>query len=110
MEANMKYVYQLYLDRSFSKAAEHLYMTQPALSIAIKRVEAELGAELFDRSRHPLELTQAGEAYIATIRQIRHLEEELQREAWEALMDTDIIDGPLTLELEKIREQSMNIL
>ncbi|MEE1291915.1 MAG: LysR family transcriptional regulator, partial [Acutalibacteraceae bacterium] len=80
MEANMKYVYQLYLDRSFSKAAEHLYMTQPALSIAIKRVEAELGAELFDRSRHPLELTQAGEAYIATIRQIRHLEEELQRE------------------------------
>ena len=30
--------------------------------------------------------------------------EELQREAWEALMDTDIIDGPLTLELEKIRE------
>ena len=80
MEANMKYVYQLYLDRSFSKAAEHLYMTQPALSIAIKRVEAVLGAELFDRSRHPLELTQAGESYIATIRQIRHLEEELQRE------------------------------
>lgn len=80
MEANMKYVYQLYLDRSFSKAAEHLYMTQPALSIAIKRVEAELGAELFDRSRHPLALTQAGEAYIATIRQIHHLEEELHRE------------------------------
>lgn len=80
MEANMKYVYQLYLDRSFSKAAEHLYMTQPALSIAIRRVEAELGAELFDRSRHPLELTEAGEAYIATARQIRHLEEELHRE------------------------------
>ena len=30
--------------------------------------------------------------------------EELQREAWETLIDTDVIDGPLTVELEKIRE------
>ena len=30
--------------------------------------------------------------------------EELQKEAWEALIDTDVIDGPLTVELEKIRE------
>ena len=30
--------------------------------------------------------------------------EELRQEAWEALMDTDVIDGPLTIEMEKLRE------
>lgn len=75
----MKYIYQVYKDRSFSKAAESLYMTQPALSIAVKRVESNLGAELFDRSRHPLELTQAGEFYIQAIRYIQNMENELTK-------------------------------
>ena len=35
MQQDMKYVYQVYLDGSFSKAAENLHLTQPALSIAI---------------------------------------------------------------------------
>ena len=80
MEQEMRYIWQVWQEGSFSKAAEKLYMTQPALSIAVKRVEANLGAELFDRSRHPLELTQAGEAYIETIRRVRYLEEELERQ------------------------------
>ncbi len=80
MEQEMRYIWQVWQEGSFSRAAEKLYMTQPALSIAVKRVEAGLGAELFDRSRHPLELTQAGEAYIETIRRVRYLEEELERQ------------------------------
>lgn len=80
MEQEMRYIWQVWREGSFSKAAEKLYMTQPALSIAVKRVEANLGAELFDRSRHPLKLTQAGEAYIETIRRVRYLEEELERQ------------------------------
>ena len=60
MEQDMEYIYQVYRDQSFSKAAENLFMTQPALSLAIRRVEDRLGAELFDRSRRPLRLTQAG--------------------------------------------------
>ena len=60
MEQDMKYIYQVYQDGSFSAAAEHLYMSQPALSIAVKRVEESVGAELFDRSRRPLALTEAG--------------------------------------------------
>ena len=77
MEADMRYILQVWQDGSFSKAAEALYMTQPALSLAVKRVEENLGAELFDRSHRPLELTQAGKIYIDTILQIRHLENEL---------------------------------
>lgn len=79
MEQDMKYIYQVYQDGSFSAAAEHLYMSQPALSIAVKRVEDAVGAELFDRSHRPLTLTEAGQAYIDTLYYIRYLEEDLSR-------------------------------
>lgn len=79
MEQDMKYIYQVYKDGSFSAAADHLYMTQPALSIAVKRVEETVGAELFDRSRRPLALTEAGKAYIDAIDHIRYTEEDLSR-------------------------------
>lgn len=39
MELEKKYIYQVYQCGSFSKAAEALFITQPALSIAIKKVE-----------------------------------------------------------------------
>ncbi len=80
MEQDMKYIYQVYQDGSLTKAAENLYLTQPALSMAVRRVEERLGSALFDRSRHPLALTQAGEAYIRAIEHMGHLEEDLERE------------------------------
>ena len=80
MEQDMKYIYQVYQDGSFSAAAEHLYMSQPALSIAVKRVEESVGAELFDRSRRPLALTEAGQNYINTLQGILRLEEDLARQ------------------------------
>ena len=80
MEQDMRYIYRVYQEGSFSKAAEKLYLTQPALSIAIKRVEDSIGAALFDRNRHPLELTEAGRAYIRAIEQMSDLEDDLERE------------------------------
>ena len=46
---------------SFSKAAERVYRTQPAVSIAIRRLEEEIGAPLFDRSQKTPTLTEAGQ-------------------------------------------------
>src|SRR5205807_3798982 len=46
---------------SFSKAAERVYRTQPAVSIAIRRLEEEVGAPLFERSQKTPTLTDAGE-------------------------------------------------
>jgi DNA-binding transcriptional LysR family regulator len=46
---------------SFSKAAERVFRTQPAVSIAIRRLEEEVGAPLFERSQKTPVLTQAGE-------------------------------------------------
>lgn len=46
---------------SFSKAADMVYRTQPAVSIAIRRLEEEVGAPLLDRSQKTPTLTEAGE-------------------------------------------------
>src|SRR6266704_2879329 len=46
---------------SFSKAAVRVYRTQPAVSIAVRRLEEEIGAQLFDRSQKTPTLTDAGE-------------------------------------------------
>lgn len=59
-----EYILKLYQERSFSRAAEKLYMTQPALSIAVKRFEERIGATLFKRNSVPLQLTPEGEVFI----------------------------------------------
>ena len=43
MQQDMRYVYEIYRQKSFSKAAQALFITQPALSIAIGKLEASLG-------------------------------------------------------------------
>lgn len=45
---------------SFRKAADQLYLTQPAVSLQIKALEEELGVQLFDRTGHSIVLTPAG--------------------------------------------------
>lgn len=80
MKQEMQYIYQVYQSGSFSKAAQALYLTQPALSIAIQKVEAEIGMPLFIRDKKPLELTDAGKVYIEKVKQILHLEAELSKE------------------------------
>lgn len=52
--------------RSISAAAEALGISQPALSTRIKKLEGELGAQVFDRSRTPIRITDAGRAYLET--------------------------------------------
>ena len=47
-------------EQSFSRAAQSLHRTQPAVSQAIRRLEAELGEPLFDRSSKDGTLTAAG--------------------------------------------------
>lgn len=79
MRQDMTYVYTVYQEGSFSKAAEKLFLTQPALSISIQKIEQSIGMPLFDRSRRPLQLTEAGEIYIDTIKKTLLLEKEQQQ-------------------------------
>lgn len=80
MELEKKYIYQVYQCGSFSKAAEALFITQPALSIAIKKVEQEIGAAIFNRSQRPLTLTSIGELYLQHIKKEMLLEQQLKQQ------------------------------
>lgn len=70
MFQGMEYVYAVYEEQSFSKAAAKLYISQPSLSANIKRIEKKVGYPLFDRSVKPLELTECGKQYIHAVEQI----------------------------------------
>ena len=62
---------------SYTKAAEKLYRTQPALSIQMKRLEEQLGAELFARSGRESILTEAGRVLMSYARKIMELNDEV---------------------------------
>lgn len=57
---HLQYFIEVSNHKSFSRAADHLFITQPTISKMIKNLESELGVELFDRSRKQLILTDAG--------------------------------------------------
>ena len=60
----LKYLETIYRVKSFTKAAEELYISQPSLSNAIHSLEAELGVTLINRTRPPLRFTMAGERFM----------------------------------------------
>jgi DNA-binding transcriptional LysR family regulator len=65
-------------EKSFSRAAERLLRTQPAVSLAVQRLETELGEKLIDRSSTPPMLTDAGQIVIEYARRFENLESEMQ--------------------------------
>ena len=73
MFSKYEYAYALYQEGSFTKAAQKLFITQPSLSIAIKGIEKEAGAVLFERRGNGVVLTEAGKEYIATVERIMAL-------------------------------------
>src|ERR1700722_8701889 len=64
-------------EKSFSRAAEKLHRTQPAISLALQRLETELGERLIDRSAKDLLLTDAGRTVIEYARRFDNLSGEL---------------------------------
>lgn len=65
-----KYILSLSELNNFQKAAEANFVTQPTLSMQLKKAEEKLGNKLFDRDRNPLELTQFGIAVLPYFRNI----------------------------------------
>ena len=68
-------IYTVYEERSFSRAAQRLFISQPSLSSMIRRIEEEIGTPLFDRSCKPIRMTEAGMEYIRATETIRHAEQ-----------------------------------
>jgi len=65
-------------EKSFSRAAEKLLRTQPAISLSIQRLESELGEKLIDRSAKDLLLTDAGKIVLEFARRFENLQGDLE--------------------------------
>lgn len=72
------YVLTLSHEGSFSKAADALNITQPSLSQYIKKIEKEVGQELFDRTNGDVRITDAGRVYIEAGRKILDIEHQME--------------------------------
>lgn len=65
-------------ERSFSRAGEKLLRTQPAISLAVQRLEHELGEKLLDRTGREMILTDAGKIVLEFCRRFENLEREME--------------------------------
>ena len=65
-------------EKSFSRAAEKMLRTQPAISLAVQRLENELQEKLIDRSAKDLLLTDAGRIVLEYARRFENLEREME--------------------------------
>ncbi|MFT6923648.1 MAG: LysR family hydrogen peroxide-inducible transcriptional activator [Crocinitomicaceae bacterium] len=66
----MQYIVTVAEERQFQRASERCFVTQPTLSMQIKKAEQTLGNQIFDRSRSPLELTEYGKELLVIIRDV----------------------------------------
>jgi DNA-binding transcriptional LysR family regulator len=81
----LKYLVAVAEEASFTKAAARVHIAQPGVSAQIRRLERELGHELFDRSGGPVRMTSAGTAVLplaraalAAVHEIAGIAEQLQ--------------------------------
>ena len=75
-----EYFVSIVENKSLTRAAEKLYVSQPYLSQYLKRLEQNLGVELFDHSTSPLRLTYIGEQYYHYVIQILQLSDQVRKE------------------------------
>lgn len=90
----MRYLVALAKERHFGRAAERCHVSQPTLSVAIKKVEGQLGAPLFERNANEVRVTPLGERVVAQARRV--LEETVKLDEI-AASGRDPLVGPLRL-------------
>jgi LysR family transcriptional regulator, hydrogen peroxide-inducible genes activator len=68
----LEYIVAVDNHRHFARAAEHCFVTQPTLSMQIKKLEDDFGIKLFDRNRQPVIPTDIGKLVIGQARRVLH--------------------------------------
>jgi LysR family hydrogen peroxide-inducible transcriptional activator len=66
----LEYIVRLDDERHFVRAAERCFVTQPTLTMQVKKLEEEIGIQIFDRSKKPLEPTPMGEQVLIHAREV----------------------------------------
>jgi LysR family hydrogen peroxide-inducible transcriptional activator len=85
----LRYLVNLDKERHFGRAAERSFVSQPTLSVAVKKLEDELGVTLFERSRGEARPTPVGERIIGQARRVlaeAHRVEDIAREGHDELV------------------------
>src|SRR5450830_436555 len=90
----LKYIVAVARERHFGKAAEACYVSQPTLSVAVKKLEEELDVKLFERSANEVTVTHLGEEIV---RQAQSVLEQAAAIKEMAKRGKDPLDGALTL-------------
>lgn len=90
----LQYIVAVAQERHFSRAAERVFVTQPALSLAIKKLEEELGATIFERHQTRIELTPLG---AQIVHQAQRVLEEAEHIKILAAQGKDQLNGLLRL-------------
>jgi len=88
------YIVAVAQEKHFGRAAERCYITQPALSLAIQKLEGELGVVLFERRKRHVTLTSLGEKIV---QQAQRVLEEAQQIRVLAAQGKNQLVGPLKL-------------
>ena len=86
----LRYIVALAREKHFGRAAEVCHVAQPTLSVAVKKLEDELGVLLFERGKIEVAVTPVGERIVA---QARHVLEELEGVKRIAQEARDPLDG-----------------
>jgi LysR family transcriptional regulator, cell division regulator len=92
--AELEYFIEVSNTLNLSRASERLGISQPSLSLAVKRLEQSVGTQLFVRHKHGVTLTQAGKQLLLLVRQLLQLWENTKSEA---LASHQEIQGYFTL-------------
>ena len=80
--------------KHFTRAAERLNRVQSAVSMQVKRLEAVVGAKLFDRTKRSVKLTDAGEQLWSYAQQMLRLQEEALSSFGKAALTGRVRAGP----------------
>ena len=75
---HLRYVIALAEKQNFSKAADELFITQPTLSQQIKKLEDNLGIQIFYRTTKTVTLTQDGKEFVDKARKVMKCYKELE--------------------------------
>lgn len=93
-DRRLKVFYQVAKQLSFTKAAETLHMTQPAVTFQVRQLEEQFNTRLFDRTHNRISLTPAGELIQERAGQIFDLYAEMENSV---AMLTGEVSGSLTI-------------
>lgn len=90
----LRYIIAVARERNFRRAADRCFVSQPALSLGVQKLEDELGVQLFERSKTEIAVTPVGQQ---VVEQAQRVLEEVARLKTVARQGQDPLTGPLRL-------------